>query len=153
MKDEKEKLKIELERSTLRVVDRNVTIRELQGELDTLQDLDQQLKEKEKEIAQLKTQMTEAERKNKELEAKNKTIEQPKQGNGARYTAIVGMSSTAGLVAFIALKCTVRLDIWVMVGIAAVSAAVVGGITYAVLPSTQVDGAKAQEVDGNNKGK
>ncbi|WP_353270308.1 hypothetical protein [Wolbachia endosymbiont (group A) of Myopa testacea] len=91
--------------------------------------------------------------KNKELEAKNKTTEQPKQGNGAKYTATVGMGLAAGLIAFTALERTVRLDMLVMIGIAETSALVVGGITYVALPSTQVDGAKAQEVNENGKKK
>lgn len=42
----------------------------------------------------------------------------------------------------------------VMIGIiAVVSALVAGGITYAALPSAQVDGAKAQEVNENGKKK
>ncbi|WP_264705045.1 hypothetical protein [Wolbachia endosymbiont (group A) of Gymnosoma rotundatum] len=52
------------------------------------------------------------------------------------------MGLAAGLIAFTALERTVRLDIWVMVGIAVASALVAGGITYAALPSTQVNGAK-----------
>ncbi|WP_375604509.1 hypothetical protein NOX90_03290 [Wolbachia endosymbiont of Anurida maritima] len=40
-----------------------------------------------------------------------------------------------------------------MIGIAVASALVAGGITYAVLPSTQVDGVKAQEVSGDKKSK
>ncbi|WP_264338359.1 hypothetical protein [Wolbachia endosymbiont (group A) of Cheilosia soror] len=129
--------------------------------------LNEQLKTNNQEIAQLNTeaeklktdlkdQKDEAEQlkeKNKELEAKNKTTEQPKQGNGARYTATVGMGLAAGLVAFIALERTVRLDMLVMIGIAVASALVVGGVTYAALPSTQVNGAEAQEVNVNNKKK
>ncbi|WP_250296857.1 hypothetical protein [Wolbachia endosymbiont of Oedothorax gibbosus] len=63
------------------------------------------------------------------------------------------MGLAAGLVAFTALERTVRLEMLVMVGIAVASALVAGGITYAVLPSTQVDGAKAQEVSENGKKK
>ncbi|MBC6686236.1 hypothetical protein H9I48_03195 [Wolbachia pipientis] len=88
-----------------------------------------------------------------ELEAKNKTTEQPKQGNGAKYTATVGMGLAAGLIAFTALERTVRLEMLVMIGIAVASALVAGGITYAALPSTQVDGVKAQEVNENGKSK
>ncbi|WP_447933164.1 hypothetical protein [Wolbachia endosymbiont of Dactylopius coccus] len=46
-----------------------------------------------------------------------------------------------------------RLEMLVMIGIAVTSALVVGGITYAVLPSTQVNGAKTQEVNEDGKGK
>ncbi|MFP3033708.1 MAG: hypothetical protein ACEY3M_22295 [Wolbachia sp.] len=74
-----------------------------------------------KEYLAQKAQIFQLEGKNKELENKSKTIQQPKQGNGARYTATVGMGLAAGLIAFTALERTVRLDIWVMVGIAVVS--------------------------------
>ncbi len=63
------------------------------------------------------------------------------------------MGLAAGLIAFTALERTVRLEMLVMIGIAVASALVVGGITYAALPSTQVDGAKAQEVNENGKSK
>ncbi|OAM01795.1 MAG: hypothetical protein TV42_00955 [Wolbachia endosymbiont of Dactylopius coccus] len=63
------------------------------------------------------------------------------------------MGLAAGLIAFTALKRTVRLEMLVMIGIAVTSALVVGGITYAVLPSTQVNGAKTQEVNEDGKGK
>ncbi|MGL9778669.1 MAG: hypothetical protein ACR5K5_00030, partial [Wolbachia sp.] len=97
-------------------------------------------------------------KKNKELEAasqeaQNKTIKQPEQSNAALYTATAGMGLAAGLIAFTALERTVRLEMLVMIGIAVASAIVAGGITYAVLPSTQVDGAKAQGVNGKGKGK
>lgn len=129
--------------------------------------LSEQLKTTSQEIAQLNTEAEklktdlkdqkdkaeQLEKKNKELEAKNKTTEQPKQGNGAKYTATVGMGLAAGLIAFTALERTVRLEMLVMIGIAVTSALVVGGITYAVLPSTQVNGAKAQEVNENGKSK
>ncbi|WOE62579.1 hypothetical protein R0F62_05490 [Wolbachia endosymbiont of Drosophila aff. chauvacae BK-2020] len=111
-----------------------------------------QLKAKKDEIKDLQI-LTEAEEKNRKLEDKSKTTEQPKQGNGARYTATVGMGLAAGLIAFTALEHTVKLEMLVMIGIAVASALVAGGITYAVLPSTQVDGAKAQEVNENGKKK
>ncbi|QTP61567.1 hypothetical protein HUB92_01000 [Wolbachia endosymbiont of Wiebesia pumilae] len=112
-----------------------------------------QLKAKKDETKDLQNRLTEAEEKNRKLEDKSKTTEQPKQGNGARYTATVGMGLAAGLIAFTALERTVKLEMLVMIGIAAASALVAGGITYAVLPSTQVDGAKAQEVNENGKKK
>ncbi|MDE5065146.1 coiled-coil domain-containing protein [Wolbachia endosymbiont of Drosophila tristis] len=112
-----------------------------------------QLKAKKDETKDLQNRLTEAEEKNGKLKDKSKTTEQPKQGNGARYTATVGMGLAAGLIAFTALERTVKLEMLVMIGIAVASALVAGGITYAVLPSTQVDGAKAQEVNENGKKK
>ncbi|WP_051955827.1 bL21 family ribosomal protein [Wolbachia pipientis] len=106
-----------------------------------------------KEGSIIKVEKLEAEEKNGKLKDKSKTTEQPKQGNGARYTATVGMGLAAGLIAFTALERTVKLEMLVMIGIAVASALVAGGITYAVLPSTQVDGAKAQEVNENGKKK
>ncbi len=125
----------------LKEKDEEITALKAQQNTQEVADLQQQLQAKEKEVDKLKKE-------NKELEAENKKIQQLKQGNGARYTATVGMGLAAGLTAFTALERTVRLDIWVMVGIAVASALVAGGITYAALPSTQVDGAKAQEVSG-----
>lgn len=61
------------------------------------------------------------------------------------------MGLAAGLIAFTVLERTVRLEMLVMIGIAVTSALVIGGITYAVLPGTEVDGVKSQEV--NEKGK
>ncbi len=140
-----------------------------------LANLQQQLKDKNEEITLLKQQQSNVEqlkkdletqkaqvqqlqKKNKELEAasqgaQNKTIKQPEQSNVARYTAGVGVGLAAGLIAFTALERTVRLEMLVMIGIAVTSALVAGGITYAVLPSTQVDGVKAQEVNENGKSK
>ncbi|MBA8752871.1 hypothetical protein [Wolbachia pipientis] len=126
--------------------EKNVKITELKAAKE-------QLKAKKDEIKDLQNRLTEAEEKNRKLEDKSKTTEQPKQGNGARYTATVGMGLAAGLIAFTALKRTVKLEMLVMIGIAVASALVAGGITYAVLLSTQVDGAKAQEVNENGKKK
>ncbi|BFD47334.1 hypothetical protein [Wolbachia endosymbiont (group A) of Acrocera orbiculus] len=132
-----------LQRSKQQLKEKDEEIIALKAQQNTQEvaDLQQQLQAKEKEVDKLKKE-------NKELETENKKIQQLKQGNGARYTATVGMGLAAGLIAFTALERTVRLDIWVMVGIAVASALVAGGITYAALPSTQVDGAKAQEVSG-----
>ncbi|WP_353275419.1 hypothetical protein [Wolbachia endosymbiont (group A) of Pipizella viduata] len=133
---------------------------QLQAKEDKIKELEAKINQPNAEVNKLKTDLTAREKEvdklkkeNKELEAKNKTIEQPKQGNGARYTATVGMGLAAGLIAFTALERTVRLEMLVMIGIAVTSALVVGGITYAALPSTQVDGAKAQEVNENGKKK
>lgn len=131
-------------------------------------DLQQQLEAKGQEIAQLKQQPSNAEveklkkdlaakntevqqlqKQNKELEAKKQPTEQPKQSNGAQYTAAAGFGLAAGLAAFIALERTVRLDIWTMVGIAVASALLVSGATYLALkPSTQMNEAGTQKVNG-----
>ncbi|WP_353281677.1 hypothetical protein [Wolbachia endosymbiont (group A) of Aleiodes leptofemur] len=131
---------------------------QLKNKDEKIKDLEAKINQPNAEVESLKKDLQarnarvhQLEKENKELEAKNKTTEQPKQGNGARYTATVGMGLAAGLIAFTALERTVRLDIWVMVGIAVASSLVAGGITYAVLPSTQVDGAKAQEVNEMGK--
>ncbi|WP_341811131.1 hypothetical protein [Wolbachia endosymbiont (group A) of Oxytorus armatus] len=154
----------------LQAKDEEITALKAQQNTQEVTDLKQQLADKEKEIAQLKQQQPNAEvdklkadltakekevdklkKENKELEAENKKIQQLKQGNAARYTATVGMGLAVGLVAFTALERTVKLEMLVMIGIAVASALVAGGITYAVLPSTQVDGAKAQEVNEMGK--
>ncbi|MBA8756925.1 hypothetical protein [Wolbachia pipientis] len=133
---------------------------QLKDKEDKIKELEAKINQPNAEVESLKKDLQarnarvhQLEKENKELEAKNKTTEQPKQGNGARYTATVGMGLAAGLIAFTALERTVRLDIWIMVGIAVVSTLAVGSITYAALPSTQVDGAKAQEVNENGKKK
>ncbi|WP_265038446.1 hypothetical protein [Wolbachia endosymbiont (group A) of Hylaeus communis] len=139
----------------LQAKDEEITALKAQQNTQEVTDLKQQLADKEKEIAQLKQQQPNAEvdklkadltakekevdklkKENKELEAENKKIQQLKQGNGARYTATVGMGLAAGLIAFTALERTVKLEMLVMIGIAVASALVAGGITYAVLPST-----------------
>ncbi|GFY65111.1 uncharacterized protein TNIN_36141 [Trichonephila inaurata madagascariensis] len=128
---------------------------ELQTKLEKAENEKQGLQTKfntaNKELEDQNAKVAQLTQKNKELEAKNKTTEQPEQDNKAKYTATVGMGLAAGLVAFTALERTVRLEMLVMVGIAVASAIVAGGITYAVLPSTQVDGAKAQGVNGKGK--
>ncbi|MFP3022424.1 MAG: hypothetical protein ACEY3K_05715, partial [Wolbachia sp.] len=133
---------------------------QLQDKEDKIKELEAKINQPNAEVEKLKndlktktSQVQQLTQKNKELEAKNKTTEQPKQGNGARYTATVGMGLAAGLIAFTALERTVRLEMLVMIGIAVASALVAGGITYAALPSTQVDGAKAQGVNENRKKK
>ncbi|MBH5362037.1 hypothetical protein HUB90_02980 [Wolbachia endosymbiont of Kradibia gibbosae] len=164
--------RIQRSKQQLKEKDEEITALKAQQNTQEVADLQQQLADKEKEIAQLKQQQPNAEvdklkadltakekevdklkKENKELEAENKKIQQLKQGNGARYTATVGMGLAAGLIAFTALERTVKLEMLVMIGIAVASALVAGGITYAVLPSTQVDGAKAQEVNENGKKK
>lgn len=103
----------------------------------------------EKELAAKNTEVEKLKKEKKELEAKKQPTEQPKQGNGAQYTAAAGFGLAAGLAAFIALERTVRLDIWTMVGIALVAALAVSGATYLALkPSTQMNEAEAQEVNG-----
>ncbi|NSM56275.1 hypothetical protein HET73_01235 [Wolbachia endosymbiont of Atemnus politus] len=56
------------------------------------------LEAKVKDLETKNSDVATLQQKNKELEAKNKTTQQPKQGNGARYTATVGMGLAAGLV-------------------------------------------------------
>ncbi|WP_341814704.1 hypothetical protein [Wolbachia endosymbiont (group A) of Chalcis sispes] len=150
LKDKDEKIKdLEAQLSNrpdaAQLKDKEDKIKELEAKINQpnaeVESLKNDLKTKTSQVQQLM-------QKNKELEAKNKTTEQPKQGNGARYTATVGMGLAAGLIAFTALERTVRLDIWVMVGIAVVSTLAVGSITYAALPSTQVNGAEVQGVSG-----
>ncbi|WP_265017709.1 hypothetical protein [Wolbachia endosymbiont (group A) of Andrena dorsata] len=133
---------------------------QLKDKEDKIKELEAKINQPNAEVESLKKDLQarnarvhQLEKENKELEAKNKTTEQPKQGNGARYTATVGMGLAAELIAFTALERTVKLEMLVMIGIAVASALVAGGITYAVLPSTQVDGAKAQEVNENGKKK
>ncbi|WP_250295627.1 hypothetical protein [Wolbachia endosymbiont of Oedothorax gibbosus] len=152
LNDEVQKLKAAQNPALLKTKDNQ--IKTLKDEVQQLQNAP--LKDSQQtteQIEALTAQVEQLEKKNKELEAENKKIQQLKQGNGARYTATVGMVLAAGLVAFTALERTVRLEMLVMIGIAVASALVVGGITYAALPSTQVDGAESQGVSGNNKGK
>ncbi|WP_353281394.1 hypothetical protein [Wolbachia endosymbiont (group A) of Andrena trimmerana] len=135
--------KAELKTEKLKTEAKNELSNEMQEKVNKLEQI-----EKEKTDLQAKF-----DQEKQALEAKNKTTEQPKQGNGARYTATVGMGLAAGLIAFTALERTVRLEMLVMIGIAVASALVAGSITYVALPSTQVDGAKAQEVNENGKKK
>lgn len=134
---------------------------EIKQKVSKFEDLEKAKKELENKLLE-KNEAAEREKqaleeqlrkKGEELEAKNKIAEQPKQSNAALYTATAGMGLAAGLIAFTALERTVRLEMLVMIGIAVTSALVVGGITYAALPSIQVDGAKAQEVNENGKKK
>ncbi|MDR2548375.1 MAG: hypothetical protein LBC34_02665, partial [Rickettsiales bacterium] len=91
------------------------------------------------------TEVEKLQKEKKELEAKKQPTEQSK---APTYTAAVGVGLAAGLAAFIALERTVRLDIWVTVGIALASALAVSGGTYLALkPSTQVDKAETQGVN------
>ncbi|MGL9758681.1 MAG: hypothetical protein ACR5LA_07710 [Wolbachia sp.] len=115
--------------------------------------LNTEVKNLKKDLQAQKDKVQQLEKENKELEAKNKTTEQPKQSSAARYTAGIGMGLAVGLIAFTALERTVRLEMLVMVGIAVASAIAAGGITYLVLPSTQVNGAETQEVNENGKSK
>ncbi|MDR2609685.1 MAG: hypothetical protein LBC06_03775 [Rickettsiales bacterium] len=141
------------------------TYEQINGLNAQIKTLKQQLKDKDQEIAQLQqqpsnakvtnlkeelaaknTEVQQLQKKNKELEAKKQPTEQSK---APTYTAAVGFGLAAGLVAFIALERTVRLDIWVTVGIAVASALAVSGATYLALkPSTQVgETQEPQEVN------
>ncbi|MDR2978076.1 MAG: hypothetical protein LBU56_01350 [Rickettsiales bacterium] len=124
----------------------------------------EQLEAKNKEIAELKqqpsnakvenlkkdlaakdTEVQQSQKKNKELKAKKQPTEQSK---APTYTAAVGFGLAAGLIAFIALERTVRLDIWTMVGIVLASALAVSGATYLALkPSTQMNETETQRVN------
>jgi|GEM_PF-5635215 len=107
------------------------------------------LTEKNKELA---AKQKEVDAKVKQLESEKAALEAKKQpteqSKAPTYTAAVGMGLAAGLVAFIALERTVRLDIWVTVGIALASALAASGATYLALkPSTQVNEAETQGVN------
>ncbi|XCA33088.1 MAG: hypothetical protein ABS808_04840 [Wolbachia endosymbiont of Polyergus mexicanus] len=146
--DQFDRLKADLKDKNSEVEKLNKDLAAKNTEATKLQTDLAKLKTKTKELENAKK---EVEKDKAELEAKNKTTEQLKQSNAARYTAGVGLA--AGLIAFTVLERTVRLEMLVMIGIAVASVLVVGGITYAVLPSTQVDGVKAQEVNENGKSK
>ncbi|WP_265021786.1 hypothetical protein [Wolbachia endosymbiont (group A) of Icerya purchasi] len=87
---------------------------QLKDKEDKIKELEAKINQPNAEVESLKKDLQarnarvhQLEKENKELEAKNKTTEQPKQGNGARYTATVGMGLAAGLIAFTALERTV----------------------------------------------
>ncbi|WP_375316392.1 hypothetical protein [Wolbachia endosymbiont (group A) of Colletes cunicularius] len=143
-------LKVELEAKEKQIKTLEAEKNKAEAQITTLNTEVENLK---KDLQAQNSQVQQLTQKNKELEAKNKTTEQPKQSNAARCTATVGMGLAAGLIAFTVLERTVRLEMLVMIGIAVTSAALVGGVTYTILPSTQVGGAKAQEVNGDGKSK
>ncbi|MFP3026235.1 MAG: hypothetical protein ACEY3L_08330 [Wolbachia sp.] len=150
LEDAKQKAETDLQTKTQELQTKEDANQKAEKEITQLK----QLLQENHTVAQLQEKITaledakqKAEEKNRKLEDKSKTIEQPKQSNAARYTAGIGVGLAAGLIAFTALERTVKLEMLVMIGIAVASALVVGGITYAVLPSTQVDGVKAQEVN------
>lgn len=104
------------------------------------------VQELEKELATQKSQVQQLQKEKKELEAQKQPTEQLK---ASTYTATVCAGLTAGLITFIALEHTVRLDIWTMVGIVAAALAASCGIYFALKPSTQVNKAETQEVNNN----
>ncbi|MDG7056587.1 MAG: hypothetical protein LKM43_00295 [Wolbachia endosymbiont of Penenirmus auritus] len=131
---------------------------ELQTKLAQVEEKDKQIEEinakveeLEKKLAAKNTEVQKLQKENKELEAQKQPTEQPKPGKAPMYAAAVGVGLAAGLVAFIALEYTAKLEMLVTVGIAAASALAVGGITYfALKPSTQV--SETQEPQNAVKG-
>ncbi|GKS78816.1 hypothetical protein wHma_08230 [Wolbachia pipientis] len=152
IKDLQEQLNNQPSAAQLQAKDEEIT--QLKAQVQQLQAKNAEVVELNKQLEESKSLVDKLQKEKQTLEDKSKTTEQPKQGNGAKYTATVGVGLAAGLIAFTALEHTVRLEMLVIIGIAVTSALVAGGITYAALPSTQVDGAKAQGVNGNkNKGR
>ncbi|QMV45836.1 hypothetical protein HC358_01735 [Wolbachia pipientis] len=148
--DQFDRLKADLKDKNSEVEKLNKDLAAKNTEATKLQTDLAKLKTKTKELENAKK---EVEKDKAELEAKNKTTEQPKQSNAALYTATVGMGLAAGLIAFTVLERTVRLEMLVMIGIAVASVLVAGGITYAALPSTQVNGAEADKAAAGGKAK
>ncbi|MCA4774809.1 hypothetical protein IHO40_01355 [Wolbachia endosymbiont of Mansonella ozzardi] len=104
------------------------------------------VKKLKKELEARNTEVQKLQKESKELEAKKQPTE---QSRAPTHTATAGVGLAAGLVAFIALKRTVRLDIWVTVGIAVVAAlAISGGAYLALKSSTQV--SETQEPQNAN---
>ncbi|WP_182320226.1 coiled-coil domain-containing protein [Wolbachia pipientis] len=149
IKDLQEQLNNRPSAAQLQAKDEEIT--QLKAQVQQLQAKNAEVVELNKQLEESKSLVDKLQKKKQTLEDKSKTTEQPKQGNGAKYTATVGVGLAAGLIAFTALEHTVRLEMLVIIGIAVTSALVAGGITYAVLPSTQVDGAKEQEVNEMGK--
>ncbi|MFT0820081.1 ATP-binding protein [Wolbachia endosymbiont of Nasonia vitripennis] len=149
IKDLQEQLNNRPSAAQLQARDEEIT--QLKAQVQQLQAKNAEVVELNKQLEESKSLVDKLQKEKQTLEDKSKTTEQPKQGNGAKYTATVGVGLAAGLIAFTALEHTVRLEMLVIIGIAVTSALVAGGITYAVLPSTQVDGAKEQEVNEMGK--
>ncbi|WP_265040812.1 hypothetical protein [Wolbachia endosymbiont (group A) of Ectemnius continuus] len=149
IKDLQEQLNNRPSAAQLQAKDEEIT--QLKAQVQQLQANNAEVVELNKQLEESKSLVDKLQKEKQTLEDKSKTTEQPKQGNGAKYTATVGVGLAAGLIAFTALEHTVRLEMLVIIGIAVTSALVAGGITYAVLPSTQVDGAKEQEVNEMGK--
>ncbi|WP_353271091.1 hypothetical protein [Wolbachia endosymbiont (group A) of Alloplasta piceator] len=149
IKDLQEQLNNRPSAAQLQAKDEEIT--QLKAQVQQLQAKNAEVVELNKQLEESKSLVDKLQKEKQTLEDKSKTTEQPKQANGAKYTATVGVGLAAGLIAFTALEHTVRLEMLVIIGIAVTSALVAGGITYAVLPSTQVDGAKEQEVNEMGK--
>ncbi|WP_338482253.1 hypothetical protein [Wolbachia endosymbiont (group A) of Ophion costatus] len=149
IKDLQEQLNNRPSAAQLQAKDEEIT--QLKAQVQQLQAKNAEVVELNKQLEESKSLVDKLQKEKQTLEDKSKTTEQPKQGNGAKYTATVGVGLAAGLIAFTALEHTVRLEMLVIIGIAVTSALVAGGITYAVLPSTQVDGAKEQELNEMGK--
>ncbi|MCM1001676.1 hypothetical protein [Wolbachia pipientis] len=127
----------------------SVQVDQLKQKTQVLEATNAEVKKLNTELEAQKSQVQQLQKRNKELEAQKQPTEQSKQSKAPTYTAVVGVGLATGLAAFTALDRTVRLDMWIMVGIALASALAVGGITYfALKPSTQV--SETQEPQNAN---
>ncbi|OJH31252.1 MAG: hypothetical protein ABOJ95_000541 [Wolbachia endosymbiont of Armadillidium vulgare] len=94
----------------------------------------------------LNTQIQHSQQEKKILETKNEAT-----GQLRKKTTYIANASTVlavGLATYIALEHTTKLDIWLMVGIAIVSALVAGYVTHTTLrPNTQVNESKEVQIN------
>ncbi len=86
----------------------------------------------------LNTQIQQLQQKKKILEVKNEANKQLKEK--ATYIATASTGLAVGLVVYTALEHTTKLDMWLIVGIATVSAFLAGGLI--MKPSSQVNGTQ-----------
>ncbi|MCA4773984.1 coiled-coil domain-containing protein [Wolbachia endosymbiont of Mansonella perstans] len=115
----------------------------IRQKVDKSDQLEADLKAKNAEVKKLKKDLEAEDTEVQALQKEGKELEAKKQPTGQSraptHTAAAGVGLAAGLVAFIALKRTVGLDIWVTVGIAVVAAlAISSGAYLALKPNTQV---------------
>ncbi|MDR3132085.1 MAG: hypothetical protein LBU02_03265 [Rickettsiales bacterium] len=138
----------ELNTEVIEELNKDAPSRELGEENEQMEELNAEVEKLKKDLEAKNTEVQQLQKEKKELEAKKQPTEQSK---APTYTAAVGCGLAAGLVAFIALERTVRLDIWATVGIALVAALAVSGATYLALkPSTQVgETREPQQVNRN----
>ncbi len=93
----------------------------------------------------LNTQIQHSQQEKKILEVKNEETELREK---ATYIANASTVLAVGLATYIALEHTTKLDIWLMVGIAIVSALVAGYVTHTTLrPNTQVNESKEVQIN------
>ncbi|WCR58345.1 hypothetical protein [Wolbachia endosymbiont of Ctenocephalides felis wCfeJ] len=113
----------------------NADVTKLQADLEAknqeIAQLQQQpsnakVQELEKKLAAKNTEVQQLQKKNKELEAKKQSTEQSK---APVYTATVGVGLAAGLLLAAVLGHTTKLPMLAIVGVAAASVLVAGGIT------------------------